>query len=629
MTRPRTVSRSALRAVVLLVASVLVAGIAVAAVPLHSSAAGQAGGGGAASDRGGDARPMVFMWTGAGPLMEHEPRMFENVLLFCRRHGIVPYASSVGDSAGVDRFLTSAREAGLSNAWIEVGPRRNEIDGATARQFVEEPARRAATLRRFRVLARVFRRHYPDSARITIFDEAPLGTFASAPGRWKADYTREVELFRRWGPAAFAHVRRAIEEEFPAARVGVFLHHPHNASPRTAGRWSLIDEFVRKADSLGAKPEFIYSDVYRGYFNRGYGYEATNAYVGDVARHTAGVGRRYGVPAYQLGQVHTIKLGYTPSRWEIDGNVEAMLDGEVDGIGWYWPNYAATGHVDPGIPAGRPGSERAGKGGQRDSAAGASGGRPPGHHVSFRPFDPNAWGELGPAGSLYGTSRDRFTYSYLRALEATGRIQGEERFDLWIYGHDFDHVEHSLYLRTNPDRGETWELVGHFNPERDRAGYRPEARDSLIRSLDGRRGAVVFHGLSRERFFGGDLRERHLTVKITTREDADGSGLRAVYAVPHRSTRNYLTEEAVTELIEERPRSTRINSLAHHVRPVAAPLVPDEPFVEKVEAPVRGMKPGVLEVEWLDLLWEGARDGVPAAGDTTRDGGGGPDGKDG
>ncbi|MFB6240198.1 MAG: hypothetical protein ABEJ46_01290, partial [Gemmatimonadota bacterium] len=330
----------------------------------------------------------------------------------------------------------------------------------------------------------------------------------------------------------------------------------------------------------------VYSDVYRGYFNRGYGYEATNAYIRDVAAHVSEVARRHGVPGYQLGQVHTIKLGYTPSRWEIDGNVEAMLAGGLDGIGWYWPNYAATGHVDPGEPAGTSGS-------------GGSG-----YHVSLEPFDPNAWGELGPAGSLYGTSRDRFTYSYLRALEATGRIRAEERFDLWIYGRDFDHVEHSVYLRTNPGHGEEWELIGHFNPERDREGFRPEARDSLVRSLDARHGAVVFHGLRRGRFLGGDIRERHLTVRITTRKGADGSELSAVYAMPHRPTRSYRTEEEITRLIEERPRTVRVNSLAHHVRPLPARLEPGAPWTEKVEAPVRGMEPGVLEVEWLDLLWE-------------------------
>lgn len=550
-------------------------------------------------------RPLVFMWTGAGPLMEREPRMLENVLLFCRRHGIVPYASSVGDSAEVNRFLTAAREAGLETAWIEVGPRREEIGGATARQFAEEDAHRRATVDRLRGIARVFRKHYPDSARVTIFDEAPIGTFATDPGVWQADYTREVELFRRWGPAAFGHMKRAIEEEFPAARVGVFLHHPHNASPGTAGRWSFLGEFMRRADSLGVTPEFVYSDVYRGYFNRGYGYEATNAYIRDVAAHVSEVAGRHGVPGYQLGQVHTIKLGYTPSRWEIDGNVEAMLAGGLDGIGWYWPNYAATGHEDPGVPAGR--------GGGAPGDSGSDGTERTGHRVSFDPFDPNAWGELGPAGSLYGTSRDRFTYSYLRALEATGRLRADERFDLWIYGRDFDHVEHSVYLRTNPGHGERWELVGHFNPERDREGYRPEARDSLIRSLDGRRGAVVFHGLRRDRFLGGDIRERHLTVRITTRDGTDGSELSAVYAMPHRPTRSYRTEEEVTRLIEGRPRSVRVNSLAHHVRPLPARLDHGEPWTEKIEAPVRGRKPGEREVEWLDLLWEGE-----PAGETER-----------
>jgi hypothetical protein len=507
--------------------------------------------------------PEVFMWVGGTQVMDARPALFRSMLQFAARHGIVPYASGVRDTTGLRRYLEACRAAGIERVWIEIGPR----SGATAREFATDPEARAPTLERFRRLARVLREHDPAEARVTVFDEAPLGAFASAPTDSGRSYRADVRAFRQHGPQGFAQMFDALKAEMPAVEVGVFLHHPHNASPATAGENAFLDAFMADAQEQGAAPDFVFSDLYRGYFNRGYGVEATNAYVTDVVRHANDVAAEYGATSYHLGQVHTIKLGYTPSRRQIDTNVEAILEGDPNGVGWYWPNYASPDRArgPDGTPA-----------------------RPTGYDVAFDPFDPNSWGRLGPAGSLYGTSRDRFSYAYLRLLEATGRLEPDRRFDLWVYGHDFDHAEHDVYLQPAGAEGEadsTWTYVGTVNPQRDADGYVPGARREHMHSYDGRWHAVVFHGLRRSRYMTRPQNETavsadstRLRVRITTPRESDTSRLAAVYAMPYRATRNYALEEEVTRFVAEQPRWTAVNSLARHVRLAPQPLTPDSAF---------------------------------------------------
>jgi hypothetical protein len=521
-------------------------------------------------------RPAVFMWTGGPRLVDQAPATLMNELRFAARHGIVPYASGVRDSAGLRRYLRRARRAGIEDVWIEIGPRTD----ATAEQFATDPARRAPTLRRFRALARALQAEGYPTARITIFDEAPLGAFASVPvdstptGR---SYRADLADFRAHGPAAFAQMQGALTSVLPEARVGVFLHHPHNASPATAGRYSIIDAFMADAADAGGTPAFIFSDVYRGYFNRGYGTEATNRYITDVVAHTDRVADRYSAQAYQLGQVHTIKLGYTPSRRQIDTNVDAMLDGTPDGIGWYWPNYASTDRVKG--PDGSPN-------------------QPTGYDVSFDPFVPNSWGRLGPAGALYSTSKDRFTYSYFRALEATGRLDPDTRFDLWLYGYDLDHAEHTVLVKPARDAPDAaWDTLGTISAHVDRSGYVETARPRFMRHGNDRWRAVAFRGLRRDRFFGPTDRAvgvdtsggPALRLRLASADTSDGSRLAAAYALPYRPTRHYATAETMKHHIETQPRWVATNSLARHVRPVAARLTPDTTVTLRLtgEAPPR------------------------------------------
>ncbi|MBS3818516.1 hypothetical protein KGY73_03315 [bacterium] len=499
----------------------------------------------------------VFMWIGFKQLSREDPLTLDNILRFAKRMDIIPYSSGMNHTRELERFLKECQRKGFEKTWIEIGPGKK----VTAKEFVENPSSREETLSRFKALAEVYKKYYPHFARITIFDEAPLGAF----GRKEGSYKKQLEQFQKYGPRAFAFMYEAIKQVMPAAQVGIFLHHPHNASPRMAGDYSYIKPFMEKTSRWEASPDFIFSDVYRGYFNRGFGVEKTDDYITDVVNYTRKISEEYGAKAYQLGQMHTIKLGYTPSQRQIDHNVEAMLRGNPHGIGWYWPNYASTNY-------------------RRISKKKI--GSPEGYDVSFDPFVPNSWGKIGPAGSVYGTSKDRFVYSYLRILESLGKINFQQVFDLWVYGYDFDHVEHKLYLKDVQKENGKWELIGHFNPQQDKQGYVEGAREEYMYSYHEKWHAVAFHGLSREKFLTKENESSYqLTVKIETSKESDQSLLSALYVMPYRKTRHYALEDKITEFIERHPRWVRINSLTHRVAPQHLTLTPQGKCVWKVRQP--------------------------------------------
>jgi len=483
----------------------------------------------------------VFMWVGFRQLLSQDPENLENILLFAKRLEIIPYASGMNDPEVLEEFLKICRSLDIPRTWIEISPGRS----VSLRGFVDGPSFRADILERFQRLARVYRHYYPEFARITIFDEAPLGAFGSSSGEGSQSYLREVEDFRCWGPQAYAWLHLELKKIFPEAEVGIFLHHPHNASPQMSGRFSLIQEFMHRCQDLKALPDFIFSDVYRGYFNRGYGREQTNAYIRDVVAHTREVAEKYGARCYYLGQMHTIKLGYTPSRLDIDSNIQTVIRSGAHGMGWYWPNYAATNHL------------RA----QRKQIPG----KPEEYDVSFRPFVPNSWGRIGPAGSVYGTSKDRFVYSYLKLLEETEQLSPEERFDLWLYGYDIDHVEHKIFLKDFSGSLPEWEFIGSINPQQDDPGYHPGVSTDFSYSGNEKWKAVCFHALSRRSFLlpisHGDYR---MELKIISSK-GDDSKLAACFALPYPSADHYITEKDMTGLIQNHPRWLKVESLCQAV----------------------------------------------------------------
>jgi hypothetical protein len=163
-----------------------------------------------------------------------------------------------------------------------------------------------------------------------------------------------------------------------------------------------------------------------------------------------------------------------------------------------------------------------------------------------------------------------------------------DTFDLVLFGAGLTPSAQEIDLKTNPWRGDAWTPVSTTdNPV-------PCASSPTLR---------VVSGLPTDRYLGQDLRENYVALKLSTaRDEADGQ-LRAAYALPPVDTIDAAACERFVTLIETNPSTVRRHSLAAHVRPRPAPLSADAPLIEHLEAPIRHRRPGVMEVEWLEILF--------------------------
>jgi len=161
-----------------------------------------------------------------------------------------------------------------------------------------------------------------------------------------------------------------------------------------------------------------------------------------------------------------------------------------------------------------------------------------------------------------------------------------ETFDLVLVGDHLRAEAHRVALKTNPTTGASWTVL-------------EETRCPRTNQL------LVLSDLSATRYLGQDIRENHLTLRITTpssTEDARGA-LRAVYAVPSTEPIDTAACAQLARLARTTPQALRRHSLAIYERPRPASLRAGTPFLDHVEAPVRHRKPGVVEVEWLNVLF--------------------------
>lgn len=170
-----------------------------------------------------------------------------------------------------------------------------------------------------------------------------------------------------------------------------------------------------------------------------------------------------------------------------------------------------------------------------------------------------------------------------------------ERFDLVVYGFDFDPAEHEVFLRTNLDFGAEWVSLGTLDP------------NSRGSRGDDDWATVVFPELSTERFLGQDFRESYLDLRIVTRDGSDGSSVSAFYAMPHAPNVQQRAPE-IRRAIESDPLTVAGRSIARHVQPRPHPLRPGMEYIEHVRAPMHDALPGVMEVEQLQVEWRN-RDG--------------------
>ena len=157
-----------------------------------------------------------------------------------------------------------------------------------------------------------------------------------------------------------------------------------------------------------------------------------------------------------------------------------------------------------------------------------------------------------------------------------------DSFDLVLVGDALSPAAHQVSLKTNPTAGSRW-----------------TALDDAQCTGTGR--LMVLPTLSTERYVGQDLRENYIALKIAT--DAEGGRLRAAYAVPAADRMDADTCTRLARLVGEQPMTVRRHSIAVYERPRPVRLRPGTPFIEHVEAPVRHRKPGVTEVEWLEILF--------------------------
>lgn len=161
-------------------------------------------------------------------------------------------------------------------------------------------------------------------------------------------------------------------------------------------------------------------------------------------------------------------------------------------------------------------------------------------------------------------------------------VSSVDTFDLVLVGDSLSVSAHRVALKSNPTKGATWTTL-------------KEARCEETERL------LVLPAQPTDRYLGQDIRENYLALRVTA--ETDGSTLRAAYAVPSTNDLDAAACAQLARLAETQPMTVRRHSLAAYERPRPAQLRPGAPFVDHVEAPIRHRKPGVMEIEWLQILF--------------------------
>ena len=164
-----------------------------------------------------------------------------------------------------------------------------------------------------------------------------------------------------------------------------------------------------------------------------------------------------------------------------------------------------------------------------------------------------------------------------------------ETFNMLFYGKNLNTEQVKVQLKTNPKAGEDWTNI---LKERKNV-WMSENRELL-----------VIKNLSMENYFGQDIRENYIAVRLTSKAEDSLPEISAMYALPPNVDINKSSHEWFIDRIKNQPVKLREQMLASHVRPRPHILQNAVPFTEHIEAPVRHFKPGVREVEWLEVLFQ-------------------------
>lgn len=163
-----------------------------------------------------------------------------------------------------------------------------------------------------------------------------------------------------------------------------------------------------------------------------------------------------------------------------------------------------------------------------------------------------------------------------------------ESFNLLIYGRNLSLDEINLQLKTNPRSGETWTTIS----KEDKKAWKSENQKLL-----------VIENLRMKTYFGQDIRENYVAIRLKTKAKKYPPEVSAFYALPPEMDIDKPNAARLIKQIENQPMKVTDRALASHVRPRPYVLQTGEAYTEHIEAPVRRFKPGVREVEWLEILF--------------------------
>ncbi|WP_254546403.1 hypothetical protein [Halomarina pelagica] len=420
----------------------------------------------------------------------HDERLRRNLYAFARRHDLAVLLADTDAQVtdGGERLaaaLRQAREAGL-DAWANVGV----LTSLAAETFATNPKRRQRHLDGLRAVAERYRDVMP-GGKLVVWQEAPVAGEWIPGGAWNS---RAVDSLSRYGPDVFAAQRRAIKAVSEELEVGIFLHFPYVIESRQPEVFAGLMDDLRSRDAM---PDFVFTDFYRGWYEKDAGPEVAN----EAVRSLIANARRYSGdrPVYFLGESHTINPHYTPSKQAMRMDLRTAVAAGADGLGWYGrTQYYRT-------------------------------------KVGFDPFVPNRvtreeLGDRYPIDTLT-VARDRYLYAWASTFARDGDYAPDRRFDLWLDGEGVGFMDYGLWLGT----GDGWAFVGDFG------GYHPNARPHV--DPTGRH-TCVFRALDAERFLGDGA----LRVRIEPR-GGGGARLGRVVAVPF-DPGAYCTEREATRLLE-------------------------------------------------------------------------------